>query len=141
MAAPLDPDADPAWTRRPLLGVVVVAGGAAGTLVRALLERASTADFPWTTLAINVAGSFLLGSLLTFLARGGPDTGSRHVLRLGLGTGVLGGFTTYSTFAVEADRLTAAGDVTAAVLYPLVSIGLGFLAAGAGAAVARMGSR
>jgi CrcB protein len=73
-----------------------------GTALRALAEAAlPTAGFPVATLGVNVLGSFLLGLLLETLRHRGPDTGGRRLLRLGLGTGLLGGFTTYSTLAVE----------------------------------------
>lgn len=81
-------------------------GGAIGTGARYLLSgwllRAAGPGFPWGTLAVNVLGSFLLGilmqvSLTTELI---PPT-----LRLALATGVLGGFTTYSTFNYETLRL------------------------------------
>jgi CrcB protein len=88
----------------------VAAGGAVGTLLRALAEETLPArgGFPVATLGVNLIGAFLLGALLETLARRGPDTGRRRMLRLGLGTGVLGGFTTYSTLAVEAATLPPA---------------------------------
>jgi CrcB protein len=91
--------------------------------VRAVLEAALPAGggFPVTTFGINVAGAFLLGALVETLARRGPDTGARRVLRLGLGTGVLGGFTTYSTLAVETASLPA--PVASAYLAGTVLLG------------------
>jgi CrcB protein len=86
-------------TRPAALGVVAV-GGAVGSLGR----WAITATWPtavggagWGTLVVNLTGCFLLGVVA---ARVEPDT----LLRLGLGTGVLGGFTTFSTLMVETDR-------------------------------------
>lgn len=78
------------------LGYVVV-GGALGVLARAaLLSPVEDAELvPWATLAINAAGSFLLGIVVGAL-------GDRRThARAFLGTGLLGGFTTYSAFAVE----------------------------------------
>ncbi|WP_203580992.1 fluoride efflux transporter FluC [Microbacterium hibisci] len=75
---------------------VVVAGGAAGVLARGVILAPTTdpAAVPWVTLGINVVGSLLLGVVVGWL------DGRRPLLRALLGTGVLGGFTTYSAFAV-----------------------------------------
>jgi len=73
------------------------------------------------TLAINLAGSALLAGLL--VSRWGP---LRHPLAvLGIGTGALGGFTTFSTYAVQADRLLATGQLTFAITYLGVTLGGG----------------
>ncbi len=116
---------------------VIVAGGVAGTLARAALESvlpAAPGAFPWMTFAINITGSLLLGALLQTLALSGDDRGWRKAVRLGVGTGVLGGFTTYSTFAMETGRLlTGAGaspaQVGTGVAYALTSVALGVGAA------------
>jgi fluoride exporter len=78
------------------LGYVVV-GGALGVLVRyAVLAPVEAADaVPWVTLAINAVGSFVLGVVVGALGDRRPHA------RAFLGTGVLGGFTTYSAFAVD----------------------------------------
>ncbi|GAA3534071.1 hypothetical protein AFL01nite_21060 [Aeromicrobium flavum] len=123
----------PPWTQPGLLALVLL-GGAAGTGVRAALEQASPAAsgaWPWSTFAINVLGSFLLGLLVLVLA-GVGDEGTRRRLRLALGTGVLGGFTTYSTFIVEVDGLLRDGATGLGVAYALVSVVLGVLAAALG---------
>ena len=87
---------------------LVAAGGCAGTLVRAALERAwpaSPGHLPVTTLALNIVGALALGLLLGALGESHPR------LRLALGTGVLGGLTTHSTFILESHRLlTSGGD-------------------------------
>jgi len=118
----------------------VLAGGAVGTLARAALEEgfgAGRGEWPWATFGINVVGSFLLGLLVAVLVvRGGDER-----WRLALGTGVLGGFTTYSTFIVEADRLVADGHVGLATGYALGSIVVGVVAAALGAALGRVGAR
>ncbi|WP_307858105.1 fluoride efflux transporter FluC [Cellulomonas fulva] len=120
-----------------LVGLVFL-GGCVGTAVRWALEEAFAVPtgWPWVTFAINVAGSFLLGLLLELLVRGGADAGWRRAVRLGCGTGVMGGFTTYSTFVLEVDRLGADGELALAVAYPLVSVVLGLAAAAAGMALA-----
>ena len=75
----------------------VAVGGAVGVLARAAIVApiGDAAVVPWVTLAINVAGSLLLGLVVGWLDGRHPRT------RAFLGTGVLGGFTTYSAFAVE----------------------------------------
>ena len=118
---------------------VVFAGGVAGTAVRAALETALPAQpggWPWATFVINLTGAFLLGLLLETLARRGPDEGARQLLRLGLGTGVMGGYTTYSTFAVETVRLLGAGAVLSGLGYALGTVLLGLAAALAGGRLA-----
>lgn len=119
----------PAW-----LGVIFV-GGTAGTALRAWLEAwlaPPAGHWPWVTLAINVVGALALGALLEILAETGRDRGWRRGLRLGVGTGVLGGFTTYSTFSVEILQLFRAGSWLFAVMYGLVTV-VGGLAAAYGA--------
>ena len=112
---------------------LVAAGGCTGTLVRAALERAWPAapgHLPVTTLALNVVGALALGLLLGALGEGRPR------LRLALGTGVLGGLTTHSTFILESHRLlTSSGDGGHPVLgaaYLVGSMVAGLVAAGLG---------
>ena len=66
----------------------------------------------------------------------GPDAGARQLLRLGLGTGVMGGYTTYSTFALETVRLVEAGAVFSGLGYALGTVLLGLSAAMAGGRLA-----
>jgi fluoride exporter len=128
---------------QPRLVLLVAAGGAAGTLVRwAVSEVVPAADgFPLATLAVNVVGSFVLGLLLERLARRGPETPSARRRRLGLGTGFCGGLTTWSSFAVEVDRLVSTGSPGTAAGYALVSLAAGLLAVVAGIAVAVRSTR
>lgn len=128
----------PPYLRPALVGWVAL-GGMVGTLARDQLESAYGAPagaFPWVTLAINVSGAFLLGLLVQSLARLGPETRRRRAARLCLGTGLLGGFTTYSTFVLEAVSLGSSGAVPA-VAYVAVSVIAGFGAALAGHRLAR----
>lgn len=120
------------------LVALVFVGGALGTALRAGLEGAfaQPTGWPWATFGINLVGSFVLGLLLERLVRGGADEGWRRSVRLGCGTGILGGFTTYSTFVLEVERLASDGETTIAVAYPLVSVALGLALAVAGMAVA-----
>jgi CrcB protein len=99
-------------------------------VVQAALGR----DFPFATLSINVLGSFLMGFL--FFATLERLT-MAPVLRTGILTGFLGGYTTFSTFEMEALLLAEAGEAAKAVLYLVLSVILGLLAAFAGAYIAR----
>lgn len=117
--------------RDPLLLAVVFVGGAIGTAVRSLLSDAfphPDGGWPWTTFSINVIGALLLGMLLESLVRSGEDSGVRRLLRLGVGTGVMGGFTTYSTFMVETTELSW----LLGALYVVATVVVGALAAWSG---------
>lgn len=125
----------------PRLVAVVALGGAVGTTGRwAVAEWLGTSPGGWptATFVVNVLGSFLLGVLLEALLRRGEESRRGRLVRLGAGTGVLGGFTTFSSLALELERLLAAGQVTMAVAYGVLSVVLGLLACVAGVA---LGSR
>lgn len=118
----------------------MAAGGGVGTGIRYALEStwiASPGQFPWATYAINISGAFLLGALLAALVRRGAATTAARNIRLALGTGLLGGYTTYSTFAVEVLGLGGAGHGVLAGVYALGSLAVGAAAAWAGIALAR----
>jgi fluoride exporter len=91
-------------------------------------------DFPYATLFINVSGAFLMGFLFV-------ETLERltlaPALRTGILTGFLGGYTTFSTYAMESFTLAETGAALNAGLYVLLSNALGLLAAFAGAFIAR----
>jgi CrcB protein len=119
------------------LAAVVLLGGVVGTPLRYAVGLAlptRPGAWPGGTLAVNLLGAFLLGVLLETLVRRGSDAGGRRLLRLGLGTGILGSFTTYSTLAVETDLLLHAARPGLAAAYALVSVGAGLLASGLGIA-------
>ncbi|MFI5427744.1 fluoride efflux transporter FluC [Aeromicrobium sp. UC242_57] len=126
---------------------IVAVGGAVGTLSRHGINEWLSTDhlFPAATFAVNVSGAFLLGLLLMSLTlrggRTGSDTGTPRDLRLLLGTGFLGGFTTYSTLAVETETLLRHDHVAMALTYGLGSTVLGLIAALGGAVTARAVSR
>jgi len=133
----------PLFARPAYLGLVL-AGGAIGTAVRSALETrfgAAPGQWPWPTFTINVSGALLLGLLLTTLNRTGPDEGWRRNSRLLLGTGVMGGYTTYSSFVVEADQLVDVGRPGLALAYATLSILLGTAGALAGVLVGRRVTR
>jgi len=124
--------------RDPVLILLILAGGSVGTAARAFLEAshpAAPGGWPWTTFAINMLGAFTLGLLLESLASTVPDRGWRLRVRLGAGTGLLGGFTTYSTFSVETVSLLRHAPALG-VGYGLATALLGLAAAWAGMAIA-----
>lgn len=117
---PLDPDAAPsppgAVTHRSVLAAVAF-GGAIGTLARAGAGRLVDPDpnrFPVMTLGVDLLGAFLLGIVLVLLIE---LVGPAPRLRPFLVTGVLGGFTTFSTFMVEVTQLGRHGHLLTACSY------------------------
>ncbi|MYT31533.1 MULTISPECIES: CrcB family protein [unclassified Streptomyces] len=100
----------------PVIGAVAV-GGALGATARygaGLLWPTADTAFPWTTLVINVVGCALMGVLMVLIA----EVWTAHrLLRPFLGTGILGGFTTFSTHAVDIERLVSAGRLPLALAY------------------------
>jgi CrcB protein len=123
----------------PHLVFLVFLGGTIGVLLRAIISDHVAVDsvFPWATLGINIAGAFALSVLIEGLALRGSDLGHRRRFRLLLGTGLLGGFTTYSALAVQTDSLLRQGDVVLALLYSLGTVVVGFAASVAGIAITR----
>jgi CrcB protein len=113
----------------PRLVLVVAAGGVLGTLARYGVNQVVPRGdgVPWPTLLENLLGAFLLGLLLESLVRAGAEDRRRRVVRLGVGTGVLGGFTTWSSLAFEVQQLGAGGDVGLGVAYGVGSVVVGFL--------------
>jgi CrcB protein len=112
-------------------------GGALGALARWGVAQALPAPdggWPWATLLVNLTGCLLLGALYAFLAARSPEPAWARPL---LGVGVLGGFTTYSAFAVEVVRLTDAGAAPVAAAYVLASVAGAVLAVAAGALAVR----
>jgi CrcB protein len=121
----------------PILAVVA-AGGAIGAAARYLAgERWPTAPgaLPLTTMAINVVGSAAIGVLLVVVSERWPH---RRLVRPFLGTGVLGGFTTFSTYAVDVQHLAAGGQPVRAAVYLVATPVLALLAAAVGSRAARM---
>lgn len=116
--------AAPVWSVR--LALLVFVGGALGTLARYGLDHTvgTAGAFPLSTALVNLVGSFVLG-FLTGLA-------PRASVRLLVGTGLMGGFTTYSALAVQLDTLVREGDLALAALHGLGGLVLGVIAAAAG---------
>ena len=114
-----------------MTALLVAVAGAAGVLARYWLSAGVGAGAaPWVTMAINVVGSFALGALVVV------DWWSAEA-RTAVGVGLLGGFTTYSTFSVQAVLEADGGRWGTAIVYVGGSVVLGIGAAAAGDARAR----
>ncbi|QWC56252.1 fluoride efflux transporter CrcB [Erythrobacter sp. 3-20A1M] len=116
-------------TTPPLTATALVfAGGGTGAVLRYQLGRAMTGwlgpqtitAFPWATLAANVIGSLAMGLLAGFLARHGAAQG--ETWRIFVGVGLLGGFTTFSSFSLELMLLIERGQPSLALTYAGVSL-------------------
>jgi CrcB protein len=126
----------PAHRDPALLGLVML-GGTAGAASRYGLQVAiDSPGWPWATWVVNLSGAFLLALLTGWLATRGPDTGRRRAVRLLLGTGFMGAYTTYSALAVQTEQLLAGGRWPAALTYALSTALLGLAASFAGLRVA-----
>lgn len=114
---------------------VIALGGATGAAVRYAAGQAwpsTPGEVPWATFAVNVIGAFLLGLLMVYVTDVWPP---RRYVRPFLGVGVLGGFTTFSTYALDIRALLADGRVGAGVVYLLGTLVLALGAVPAGALV------
>ncbi|WP_033074109.1 fluoride efflux transporter CrcB [Sphingopyxis sp. MWB1] len=102
--------------------IFVMLGGAVGAGLRHLLGQAMLArlgpGFPWWTLTANIVGSLAMGLLIGWLARQGGSDGAR----LFLGVGLLGGFTTFSSFSMEFWMLFERGQAAQSLIYALASL-------------------
>jgi fluoride exporter len=127
----------------PLLGLsagtlaAVFAGGAVGTVCRYLLAAhhpAGPGAFPWVTLLVNLTGSLAIGLLVPLTEHVAPRAPWIRPLLL---IGLLGGWTTYSTLAVDATLLLRHGDVATCVAYLATTVAGGLLLVVAGHAAGR----
>ena len=104
--------------------LLVGAGGAIGAMLRfgyaSLAGRVWPSDFPHGTLVVNVAGSLLMGVLVGVMARTLPE--GQENIRLFVAVGILGGFTTFSTFSLDAITLLQRGEVAMALAYVVLSV-------------------
>lgn len=134
---PVDPDVDlqvPAQRRElspspwPVLAAI-----SAGGVVGALTRYGFTEAFPhqiWATFLVNVSGCLLIGALM-------PVIEGRRLLRAFLGVGVLGGYTTFSTYVVDIQRTVAAGSAGTGLLYLAATVTAALVAVWVGDAIVR----
>ncbi|MFI8489397.1 fluoride efflux transporter CrcB [Streptomyces rubrogriseus] len=127
---PTDPDVDlrvPAQRRQswreqvPIVAVVALGGGigAAARYAASLLWPVAAGDFPWTTLGVNAVGCAVIGVFMVVIS----DVWAAHrLVRPFFGTGVLGGFTTFSTYAVDIQRLVDEGEARSGLAYLAVTL-------------------
>jgi CrcB protein len=103
--------------------LIVFLGGGLGSALRhginIVAARAFGTEFPYGTLIINVVGSLAMGLIVEYFAL---KTGLPQRMRLFLTTGILGGFTTFSTFSLEAALLYERGAVASAAIYVIASV-------------------
>ena len=118
--------------------LAVAAGGALGSVLRygvgVALSRSALTAIPWATFTVNVTGALALGFLARFFA---PPHGSQ-TLFLALTVGLCGGYTTFSTFALDMFTLTERGEIGRAALYALASVVLSYGALAIGYQAARV---
>ena len=122
---------------------LVFCGGALGTLLRYLIDSASVrvSGFALDIFIINVVGAFMLAFLVGWITGAGEPTQAQLRLRLFLGTGMMGGFTTYSTLAVEAAHNIGDGLWANAFAYSLGTVLVGALLSVAGVLAGRRAVR
>lgn len=118
--------------------LLVAAGGALGSVLRYLVGvwtlRSFGPAFPWGTMTVNITGSFLIGVLSEVIAR---KFGASAEMRVFLITGILGGYTTFSAFSLDAITLLERGEPVTALIYVTSSVLLSALAVFAGLALMR----
>lgn len=132
--------AAPLHGQAPALAAVAV-GGAAGALGRYGLGLAfphAAGTFPWATFVINVTGCLLIGALIVLVTEWRE---AHPLVRPLLGTGVLGGYTTFSTYAVDAHQLLGAGRVAAAGAYVAGTLVAALAATWLGLTLTRLATR
>ncbi len=120
--------------------IIVMLGGGCGAGLRHGLNMAASrspalAGWPWSTFAANVAGGLLMGALMGWLTHSGR--GNDHDLRLLLGVGLLGGFTTFSAFSMEMAQMVQRGEIWQSAVYAMLSVGLALGAVFAGLAISK----
>jgi len=119
---------------------LVFLGGGIGSMMRhgvnLLCVRLFGLNFPWGTFAVNLVGSFAIGLLAAFFAFRAGAIWTQHA-RLLLVTGMLGGFTTFSSFSLDFAMLCERGALGPAALYVLGSVGISLIAIFAGLHIGR----
>jgi CrcB protein len=127
--------------RSPAVLGAVSAGGALGALARYALSVGwphRPGAYPWATFVTNVTGCLLIGVLMVLITE---VWAAHRLLRPFLGTGVLGGYTTFSTYTVDVRQLVAAGAVGTAVVYLVATVAAALAAVYVGVTVTRLATR
>ena len=147
--APVDPDVDlrvPAQRREvrehpwPVLAAIS-AGGVLGAVARYGLQEAfphPPGEFGWATFAVNVSGCLLIGVLMVLI---GEVWTGRRLLRPFLGVGVLGGYTTFSTYVIDIQQAVTSGAARTGLAYLAATVAAAMAAVWAGAVVTRWAVR
>lgn len=115
--------------------IAIAAGGAIGAVLRHVVNGLFPGPFPWGIMVCNVAGSFVMGVLLALFADAWQVSPTAKAF---LTVGILGGFTTFSTFSMDAVLLWERGATLPAAFYTVGSVALGITGLMAGMAVTRM---
>lgn len=130
------------WSRVPrsqvIIGVAIGVGGSVGAVARYMVAQALPSppvSFPWGTLLINLTGSAILGFLLVIVMEQFPRG---RLARPVLATGIIGAYTTFSTFEVETLLLLRSHHFTVAIVYQVTSVVAGIALAALGASFARL---
>jgi CrcB protein len=122
--------------------LLVAIGGALGSMARygtgVLVGKAWSASFPLGTMLINIVGSVAMGLFIGYLVRTTPAW--QADARLFVAIGVLGGFTTFSSFSLDAVSMLERGELGLALFYVLGSVIIGIAALFAGLVVMRVGA-
>ncbi|HVX72980.1 MAG TPA: fluoride efflux transporter CrcB [Devosia sp.] len=122
--------------------LLVAIGGALGSMARygtgVLVGKAWSASFPLGTMLINIVGSVAMGLFIGYLVRTTPAW--QADARLFVAVGVLGGFTTFSSFSLDAVSMLERGELGLALFYVLGSVIIGIAALFAGLVVMRVGA-
>jgi len=118
--------------------LLVALGGAIGSaaryLVGAFVANRFGPDFPWGTFIVNVSGSFFIGVILSFVGGGLLPAGARPFLAVG----IMGGYTTFSTYSNETLQLVQGGEVGAAMFNALGQVVAGFIGVYLGVVLGRV---
>ena len=119
--------------------ILLAAAGSLGTLARyglaGLVQRSSGSSFPWGTMAVNIAGCFLVGLLAALFEGRWPVSGETRIICL---VGFMGAFTTFSAYMLETGELVRSAEWLHAAANMGLQNGLGFVALLVGAALGRM---
>jgi CrcB protein len=125
-------------SHRVLAFILIFIGGGVGSMLRHAVNQASAAmfgmNFPYGTLSVNIIGSLVMGLIAGWFSYRGEGG---QLLRLFLTTGILGGFTTFSAFSLDAALLIERGQTTTGIFYVAGSVAAGIVCVFGGLAIMR----